>query len=169
MTKKQEQYQMEFWTGYEKQYGEKVFSHVLGKYLSGWPDYEYPLWGLLIATDRGLRFQHFPQEGWLQAQIRVSSGAESPREKTIFIPRERILSVELRLEKNWWEKIWFYHPPILAIQYRHDCCQGYSQDPQNPEQESTGLLLAETYQKEKIFISALLDSTGQGSTGSSFH
>jgi hypothetical protein len=83
MTKKQEQYQREFWTGYEKRYGEKVFSHVLGKYLSGWPDYEYPLWGLLIATDGGFRFHHFPNEGWLQAQIRAASGAEPPKEKNI--------------------------------------------------------------------------------------
>jgi hypothetical protein len=154
MTKKQEQYQTEFWADYEKRYGEKVFSHVLGKYLSGWPGYEYPLWGLLIATGGGLRFHHFPHEGWLQAQIRASSGAESPREKTIFIPRERLLSVELRLEKNWWKKTFSYRPPVLAIQYRREA-------PQKTEQESTGLLLAETHQTEKSLIAALLDSMGQ--------
>jgi hypothetical protein len=152
MTKEEEQYQAEFWQDYEKRYGEKVFSYVLGKYLSGWPDYEYPLWGLFIATESGLRFHHFPQEGWLQAQIRVSSGAAPLGEKTIFIPRERILSADLRLEKNRWKKIFFCCPPILAIQYRRE-------DPENPEQ--AGLLLAEAYQTGKVFISALVGSIRQ--------
>jgi hypothetical protein len=158
MAKKKEQSQMEFWTDYEKRYGEKVFSYVLGRYLSGWPDYEYPLWGLLIATDGGFRFHHFPHEGWLQALSRVTSGAEPPKEKTIFIPREQILSAELRLEKSWWKKILAFRPPMLAIQYRHG-------EPQNPEQESAGLLLAETDQAAKVLVSALTNTIGKGPTG----
>jgi hypothetical protein len=156
MTKEEKQCQAEFWTGYEKRYGEKVFSYFLGKYLSGWPGYEYPLWGLFIATEGGLRFQHFPQEGWLYAQIRVSCGAAPLGEKTIFIPRKRILSAHFRVEKNRWKKLFFCCPPILAVQYRH---------PQSPEQGSAGLLLAEAYQAETIFISALIGGIGRGSAG----
>jgi hypothetical protein len=158
MAVKNEQSRMEFRANYEKRYGEKVLTYVLGKYLSGWPDYKYSLWGLLIATDGGFRFHHFPQEGWLQVQVRVTTGTEFPREKTIFIPREQILSVDLRLEKSWWKKILAYHPPMLAIRYRHS-------DPQNPEQESAGLLLAEAYQPAKVLISALADSAGKGANG----
>jgi hypothetical protein len=164
--KKKERSSMEFWTNYEKRYGEKVLAYVLGKYLSGWPDYEYPLWGLLIATDGGFRFHHFPHEGWLQAHIRMTSGAEPPKEKHIFIPREQILSAELRLEKNWWNKIFFYHPPMLALQYRHGSTRGYCrEESQTPEQEPAGLLLAEAYQTAKVLIAALTDSTGKGAAG----
>jgi hypothetical protein len=158
MARKKEQSQTEFWADYEKRYGEKVLSFVLGRYLSGWPDYEYPLWGLLIATDKGFRFHHFPHEGWIQALSRVTTGSEAPKEKTIFIPQERIRSVELRLEKSWWKKIVAFRPPTLAIRY----CPG---EPPSPEDESEGLLLAETDQTAKNLVSILAGSIGKGSSG----
>jgi hypothetical protein len=117
MHQKTEQSRIEFWTEYEKQHGEKVLAYVLGRYLSGWPEYPYPLWGLLIATDGGFRFHHFPHEGWIQALSRVTTGSKPPQEKTIFIPRDRIRSAELRLEEKWWKKIITPHPPLLVIQY----------------------------------------------------
>jgi hypothetical protein len=156
MVVKKEQFRMDFRMNYENRYGEKILAYVLGKYLSGWPDYKYSLWGLLIATSGGFRFHHFPQEGWLQVQVRVTTGTEFPREKTIFIPREQILSADLRLEKSWWKKILAYHPPMLAIRYRHS-------DPRNPE--SAGLLLAEAYQPARVLISALAGSAGKEATG----
>ncbi|MDR0589643.1 MAG: hypothetical protein LBG25_03770 [Spirochaetaceae bacterium] len=137
MAKKTAQTQQEFWTEYEKRYGEKVHAYVLGRYLSGWPDYSYPLWGLLIATDRGFRFHHFAHEGWIQALSRITTGGEPPQEKTIFIPQERILSAELRFEKRWWKKILAYQPPTLAIRY-------HTGAPQDPETRSGMELLAET-------------------------
>lgn len=139
---------MEFWADYEKRYGEKVLAYVLGKYLSGWPDYSYPLWGLLIATDGGFRFHHFPHEGWLQALSRVTTGSEPPREKTIFIPRDRILSAELRFEKRWWKKLLAYQPPVLAIRYQTGVLPGTETAP--------GMeLLAETDKTGKVLIPLL--------------
>jgi hypothetical protein len=110
----------EFWKKYEADLGEKVLSFSLGQYLSGWAEHDPPLWGLLIATDRGFRFHHFPQEGWLQFFSRFSTGGEGPSEKTIFIPRERILRAELRRETSLLKRIFLASRPRLIIRYKGD-------------------------------------------------
>ncbi|MDR3146259.1 MAG: hypothetical protein LBU21_08275, partial [Treponema sp.] len=46
------------------------------------------------------------------------AGGEAPREKTIFIPADRIVSAELRTETSWLKKLLFPHPPVLVIRYR---------------------------------------------------
>jgi hypothetical protein len=107
----------EFWKSYEAQLGEKVLAFALGQYLSGWEEFDSPLWGLLIATDSGFRFHHFPHEGWLQLLSRVSSGNDAPKEKTLFIPRDRILGAELYTEKSLLKRILFSSAPKLKIRY----------------------------------------------------
>jgi hypothetical protein len=107
----------DFWRGYEEKTGEKVLAFSLGQYLSGWAGENGPLWGLLIATDRGFRFHHFPQENWFQAITRTSAGAEAPREKAFFIPRERILALEFRREKSFFKRIFLPRFPLLHIRY----------------------------------------------------
>jgi hypothetical protein len=106
-----------FWREYEEKIGEKVLSKSLGKYLSGWAEYPQPLWGLAIATSGGFRFHHFPHEGWIMALSRVTSGGEAPKEKTFFIPQEKILSVKLIVEKRWWKKLLTPSSPLLLIRY----------------------------------------------------
>jgi hypothetical protein len=108
----------DFWEKYEATLGEKVLSYALGQYLSGWAEYDPPLWGLLIATDAGFRFHHFPHEGWIQVLSRVSTGGEAPTEKTIFIPRSRIIQAELRREKSLLKRIFFASQPRFSIRYR---------------------------------------------------
>jgi hypothetical protein len=107
----------EFWEQYGAALGEKVLAYTLGEYLSGWAEYDPPLWGILIATDRGFRFHHFPHEGWIQSLARHSSGADAPKEKTIFIPRDRILQAELRREKSLWKKIFAAPQPRFVLRY----------------------------------------------------
>jgi hypothetical protein len=110
----------EFWADYEKKTGDKVLAFCLGQYLSGWDEFDRPLWGLLIATDGGFRFHHFPHEGWLQALARIGTGGEGPKERTLFLPGDRIVSAELRLEKKWWRKLFSPRPPLLVIRYRRE-------------------------------------------------
>jgi hypothetical protein len=107
----------EFWKNYETQLGEKVLSFALGQYISGWEEFAPPLWGLLIATDGGFRFHHFPHEGWLQLITRATSGSAAPKEKALFIPRDRILSAELYIEKSILKKIFAAASPRLIIRY----------------------------------------------------
>jgi hypothetical protein len=118
MARKKDTDPQEFWKDYEAALGEKVLSFSLGQYLSGWAEYDPPLWGLLIATDRGFRFHHFPHEGWLQALARLSTGGKAPTEKTIFISRERILRAELRRERSLLKRIFFASRPRFIIRYR---------------------------------------------------
>jgi hypothetical protein len=115
--KKQETDPARFWKEYGEKYGETVLAYTLGQYLSGWEEFNMPLWGLLIATSGGFRFHHFPHEGWIQALSRLSSGGEAPREKTLFIPKDRLVSAELRVEKSWWKKILLPRSPRLVIRY----------------------------------------------------
>ena len=106
-----------FWSDYEASIGEKVLAKSLGQYLSGWAQFPYPLWGLLIATTGGFRFHHFAHEGWFIAFARISSGGEPPKEKTFFIPNDSIISIKLITEKRWWKKILPSSNPTLVI-----CC-----------------------------------------------
>jgi hypothetical protein len=107
-----------FWQDYEAKINEKVLARSLAQYLKGWAEYTQPLWGLAIATTGGFRFHHFPHEGWMTALSRVTSGAEAPKEKTFFIPRKAIQSVELTVENRWWKKLLFPSNPALVIR----CC-----------------------------------------------
>jgi hypothetical protein len=114
----------EFWRDYAERYGEKVLAYRLGKYVSGWREFEAAgipeLWGLVIVTSGGFRFHHFPHESWLGAVARITTGGEPPREKTIFIPAAEILSAEIRAEKKLWKRLIMPKSPLLLVRYRGD-------------------------------------------------
>ena len=107
----------DFWREYEEKTGEKVLARGLGQLISGWKEFEGQtgLWGLIIATSGGFRFHHFPQQSWLMAL----SQREAPKEKTFFIPKEKIISAQLVVENNFWKKVLKTSIPRLLINY-HD-------------------------------------------------
>jgi hypothetical protein len=111
-----------FWREYEEKTGEKVLARGLGRYVSGWEEFDSngltSIWGLIIASSGGFRFHHFPQRSWLYSLI-GGGGREEPKEKTIFIPKEKIISAEIIAETKWWKKIFASSPPHLVIGY-HD-------------------------------------------------
>ncbi|MDR0708588.1 MAG: hypothetical protein LBF77_00810 [Spirochaetaceae bacterium] len=111
----------QFWQDYSARYGETIRAYGLARYISGWAEFREALWGLLIATSGGCRVHHFPHEGWIQALSRASIGGDAPQEKTLFIPHEKILGVELRIEKSWWKK--FLNPTLPHILI-HYCLEG---------------------------------------------
>ena len=122
MSRKAEKSAEDFWREYEEKSGEKVLARGLGRYVSGWEEFDdnrlTSIWGLVIATSGGFRFHHFPQRSWLDSLI-VSGGREEAKEKTIFIPKEKIISAALSTETKWWKKLFAPSPPRLAIDY-HD-------------------------------------------------
>jgi hypothetical protein len=132
----------EFWADYEKKTGDRVLAFCLGQYMSGWDEFERPLWGLLIATEGGFRFHHFPHEGWLQALARIGTGGEGPKEKVFFLPRDRIVSAELRLEKTWWRKLLSPRQPLFVIRYLR-------------QNGAEGELIVETEKKARILADHL--------------
>ena len=114
----------DFWTEYEKKTGEKVLARSLGQYVSGWEEFDNPpgspMWGLIIATSGGFRFHHFPQANWLTALSRLGSNNNPPKEKTIFIPTDKIISAVLYRETKWYRKIFLPVTPRLVIHYRDE-------------------------------------------------
>ena len=114
----------DFWAEYEQKTGEKVIARSLGQYVSGWEEFGNPpgdpMWGLIIATSGGFRFHHFPQTNWFTALARIGSLDDSPKEKTIFIPSDRIVSAVLHRETKWYKKIFSADVPRLVIRYRDE-------------------------------------------------
>jgi len=109
----------EFWREYEETIGEKVLAHGMGQYVSGWQEFDgnrkNPLWGLVIATTGGFRFHHFPQTGGLLGNFGTSGIV--PKEKTIFLPGEKIVSAILHKETKWYKKLLSPDSPFLRIRY----------------------------------------------------
>jgi hypothetical protein len=107
----------DFWREYGEKIGEEVLAYGLGRLVSGWDEFALPLWGLLIATGGGFRFHHFPHENWLMTIVRAGTGRETAEEKTIFIPKERIISSVFLTEKSVLKRLFFAVPPRLVIRY----------------------------------------------------
>ena len=114
----------DFWREYEEKTGEKVIARSLGQYISGWEEFNgspvNPIWGLVIATSGGFRFHHFPQTSWITVLSRLGSLNDPPKEKTIFIPSDRIISAVLHKETKWYKRIFLPNAPHLVIRYCDD-------------------------------------------------
>jgi len=112
----------DFWREYEEKTGEKIIARGLGQYVSGWDEFDgsgkNPIWGLIIATSGGFRFHHFPQTNWMSAL--AGSGGDSEKEKTIFIPREKIITAHLSKETKWYMKLLSSGVPRLLIRYLNE-------------------------------------------------
>ena len=110
----------DFWKGYEETTGEKVLARGLGRYVSGWSEFDSQggkaIWGLIIATSGGFRFHHFPQTTGLLG-ILGYGGGNTPKEKTIFVPSERIVSAVIQNEAKWYRKLLSPDGPFLIIGY----------------------------------------------------
>jgi hypothetical protein len=117
----------EFWKEFESTHGEEVLGFSLGLYLRGSAEIENSIWGLLIATDGGFRFHHFAQESWISALSRLSAGGggKGPKEVSIFIPKERIISVEYRVETNWLKRIFTASQPLFILTYYDEAGKKY--------------------------------------------
>ena len=120
LSKKTEKSTDEFWREYEEKTGENVLARGLGKYVSGWDEFDEKkwncIWGLIIKTSGGFRFNNFPQNSWIDAFTHFAA-KEPPKEKTIFIPEEKIISSDFLIEKKWWKKFFSPSPPHLVIIY----------------------------------------------------
>ena len=118
--RKNEKSSDDFWREYEEKTGEKILSRGLGKYISGWDEFDEKkwggIWGLLINTSAGFRFLHFAQYSWMDALTQFAQ-KEPPKEKTFFLPQEKIVSSQIIKETKWWKKIFAASPPQLVILY----------------------------------------------------
>jgi len=120
--KKDEKSSETFWREYEEKTGEKVLERGLGKYVSGWDEFDKKgwngIWGLIINTSGGFRFHHFPQNNIFDAltQFAAKRYGQS-EEKTIFLPQEKIISQEITKEEKGWKSFFYHSVPQLIINY----------------------------------------------------
>jgi hypothetical protein len=105
----------DFWREYGEKIGETVLAYSMGRSLSGWTGEQ--LWGLIIATDGGFIFHHFPSENWLDLLLKSTSLKKEPQEKVLRIPASRLLSAEVREEKSLLKRFFRYRPPMLFLKY----------------------------------------------------
>ena len=121
--KKEEKKPDIFWREYEEKTGEKVLTRGLGRYISGWNEFDEKkwnnLWGLLVNTSGGFRFHHFPKNSWIDA-LAWSAEKTPPKEKTFFLPKEKIISSELIKETKWWKKLFSSCPPYYIVIYKDE-------------------------------------------------
>jgi hypothetical protein len=123
--KKEEKSSDNFWQELEEKTGEKILSRGLGKYVSGWGEFDNNkwggIWGLIFTTSGGFRFHHFPQYSWMDAfttQLAARfAEKQQPQEKTFFIPKDKIISIDHIYEKKWWKRIFSPSPPQLVVKY----------------------------------------------------
>ena len=113
----------EFWREYEEKFSEKVLIRGLGRYISGYEEFDSKewnnLWGLIVFSTGGFRFHHFPQQNWLKA-LTIRGDTEGSKEKIIFIPNEKIISADIMEETRWWVKVFSSVPPLLTIHFRDE-------------------------------------------------
>ena len=118
--KKEDKAMETFWREYEEETGEKVLKRGLGMYIGGWDEFDENrlkgIWGLVISTSGGFRFHHFPKNSWLE-NLTNFSGSKQPKERTIFIPQEKVISCEMKGETKWWKKIFGSSSPHLVVMY----------------------------------------------------
>ena len=154
LLKKPEKNPDTFWRNYEEETGEKVLARSLGQYVSGWEEFDSQgwkgIWGLIIASSGGFRFHHFPQAAWFESFI-TFTGPKAPKEKKLFIPKEKIISAQLIEESKWWKKILKSSSPQLIIHYR-----------ETEENERQLLLLSDFQPRELVAeLSNLIELSGQ--------
>ncbi|WP_461247031.1 hypothetical protein [Treponema sp. R6D11] len=123
--KKDEKSPTAFWREYEEKTGEKVLARGLGKYVCGWEEFDKKgwngLWGLIINTSGGFRFHHFPQNSIFDALTQFAANTkEPPKEKTIFIPKEKIISQKIIKEEKWYKRLFSRSVPQLIVYYRDE-------------------------------------------------
>jgi hypothetical protein len=92
-----------FWDEFEKGIGEKVQARALAEYISGIEEVPPNLWGLLVASESALRFEHNAQDSWLRKLIGGWGG--EGRSHSFIIPRVDIKSIKGRIEKNFFRRL----------------------------------------------------------------
>jgi len=147
--KKSEKSPETFWREFSEKTGETILERGLGKYIRGWDEFDAKkwngLWGLIINTSGGFRFHHFPQNSFFDNLIGLAvNEKEPPKEKTLFLPREKIISQKIIKEDKWWKRLIFNPAPRLIINYADESSE-------KPADESVKKLVFEAeYTKENI-------------------
>ncbi len=92
-----------YWKKFEDETGEKPGMRCVGQWSAGGA--REGLWGILVITDRSLRFRHLASDNWLARLFKprdAEGAASEPVE--IIVPLSSVTEVRTP-EKNWWSRI----------------------------------------------------------------
>jgi hypothetical protein len=151
--KKEEKSPDTFWQEFTEKTGETVLERGLGKYVCGWEEFDKEkmngIWGLIINTSGGFRFHHFPQyslpiPGIAPFLVTLSADSkDKPKEITIFIPKEKIISQKIIKEEKWYKRLFCNSAPQLVINYKDETPEGFGG-------KDKKLIFEAEYTKEKV-------------------
>jgi hypothetical protein len=82
-----------FWQAIEKQLGEPVLEKAFGQYVSGWPEWDLPCWGIFFLTPSALHFRHFKQENWFASMLTSAGRRKADDEREFRISRSDIADI----------------------------------------------------------------------------
>jgi hypothetical protein len=85
----------EFWENFERETGEKVAARCLGEFFpEGSSDSSQGIWGLLIVTDKALRFKATPSDNMVLGLFKRPDAKERKAPIDFSIPLAEIASLE---------------------------------------------------------------------------
>ena len=96
----------DFWASVEREVGESILVHVLGRYQRG-ESPPGPLWGVFYVTASALHFQHFAQSSWIVSMLNSSSTRKkTPQEQdiTFTVPFHTVERVDFPLIVRGWKR-----------------------------------------------------------------
>lgn len=115
-----------FWTAFEAETGE----HVVGRAIGIWhnPGVSKGLWGLVILTDRSLRYKYMPSQSLILGLFRAPNGNSPSREEVnIVMPFEQIRSIKEQ-ERGWFSRIFGSPFPRVSISWGPSEAERHSED-----------------------------------------
>jgi hypothetical protein len=86
----------EFWENFERETGEKVAARCLGEFFpEGSADRSEGLWGLLIVTDKALRFKATPSDNMVFGLFKLPEAKGQKAPIDLSIPLSEIAEIEV--------------------------------------------------------------------------
>ena len=92
-----------YWRKFEDETGERPGVRCVGQWLEGGA--REGLWGILVVTDRSLRFRHLPSDNWLARLFKPREAEDRAAEPVeIVIPFESVTNLQSP-DKGWWGRV----------------------------------------------------------------
>jgi len=136
-----------YWKRFEQETGERVEARTMGQWFEG-ASADDGLWGLLVLTDRSVRFRHQPSDNWFSSFVKNQSRSSSPRGPIeIVVPRDRLVGLE-EARRGFLDRLFGPAFPRFRLRWRAAPGEGGSAD----ADEETALFSVDDRQ---VFLEAL--------------
>jgi hypothetical protein len=108
----------EFWQELERQLGQPVLEKAFGQYVSGWPGWDVPCWGIFFLTPSSLHFRHFNQENWFGSMLTSAGRRKADEEREFRISRSDIADMSRKPSREGLLRFLFSPDPKAVLTLR---------------------------------------------------